>query len=149
MTKITATFQPQAYVNDLIIDIDGAEEFDVTDFAATIDQEYLATSLRTGVDGNGVFAGYIASGDPDIMRHIGYLPFTINLETERERYDFTDWEPETDREGVYFLTIRENEEELAIIVHRVTEEYPLDGDLAASKVLRAQDIVDALNATET
>ena len=66
------------------------------------------------------------------------------------KFDFTGWEAETDlgnaddREGVYFLTIRENGEELAVIVHRVTEKYPLDGDLAASKILRAQYIVDAL-----
>ena len=154
MKKITATFQPQAYVNDQIIDIDGAVECDVTDYAATLDQEYIDKSRREGVDGNDVFASYLALGNADIKRHINYLPYVIKLEQDPDRYDWTGWDEEIDlgnaddRKGVYFLTIRDNEEELAIIVHRVTEKNPLDGDLANAKVLRAQDIVNALNATE-
>ena len=152
MKKITATFQPQAYVNDQIIDIDGAVECDVTDFAATIDQTYLANSLKAGIDGNDVFAEYLGNGDPEIKQHIGYLPFVIRLTQEQPRYDFTGWEAETDldndydREGVYFLTIRDNEEEMAIIIHRASEKYPLDSPVAEQKVERAQKIVDALNA---
>ena len=68
------------------------------------------------------------------------------------KFDFTGWEAETDlgnaddREGVYFLTIREDGEEWAIIVHRETPEYPLDGPEADRKVEQAQQTVDALNA---
>lgn len=71
------------------------------------------------------------------------------------RYRWWGWAAETDldndddREGVYYLTIGDDEDELAIIVHRtVGGKYPLDGDVANSKVVRAQRIVDALNATD-
>ena len=69
------------------------------------------------------------------------------------RYDWTDFEAETDlgnaddREGVYFLTIREDGEELATIIHRTHgEDFPLNGIVAEQKRMAAQMIVDALNA---
>ncbi|MGZ4745668.1 MAG: hypothetical protein ACXVYY_01160 [Oryzihumus sp.] len=71
------------------------------------------------------------------------------------RYDWLGWEAETDlgndddREGVYFLTITEDGEELAVIVHRVCGgKYPLDGPVAQEKEVAAQRIVDALNVKE-
>lgn len=68
------------------------------------------------------------------------------------RYDWTDFEAEVDlgntddREGVYFLTIREDCEEMAVIIHRTYgDAYPLDGISSERKRMNAQRIVDALN----
>jgi hypothetical protein len=68
------------------------------------------------------------------------------------RYDWTGWEAETelgnddDREGVFYLTIRDDEEEMAIIVHRTRDgRFPIDGPVAKIKEGQAQLIVDALN----
>lgn len=72
-----------------------------------------------------------------------------------QRYDWTDFEAETDlgnpddREGVYYLTIRDEGEELAILVHRTCGgRNPLDGKFAERRRRDAQRIVDALNATD-
>jgi hypothetical protein len=68
-----------------------------------------------------------------------------------DSYDWTFWEKETDldndddRENVYYLTITENGEEYAVIIHRASEQFPIDGDVANAKILRAQQIVEALN----
>lgn len=72
-----------------------------------------------------------------------------NENENEESYGWFDWEPApTDTTGVYYLTIVDADgEEVAIIVHRESELYPLDGELANSKKERAQFIVDALNAT--
>lgn len=71
-----------------------------------------------------------------------------------DRYGWWGWEHEPDidedqgRDGVYFLTIVDDGEELATIVHRTCGgKYPLDGDVARRKLAKAQRIVDALNAT--
>jgi hypothetical protein len=68
------------------------------------------------------------------------------------RYDWTGWEAETelgnrdDREGVFYLTIRDDEEEMAIIVHRTADgRFPITGPVAKIKEGQAQLIVDALN----
>jgi hypothetical protein len=72
-----------------------------------------------------------------------------------KRYAWIDWEAETDlgndddREGVHYLTIVEDEEEMAVIVHRTCGgKWPLDGPLAKKKEQDAQRIVDALNAMD-
>lgn len=71
------------------------------------------------------------------------------------RFTWTGWEAETDldndddREGVYFLTILDYDEELAVIIHRTEgDAHPLDGKLAEQKIVNAQRIVNALNAQE-
>lgn len=50
--------------------------------------------------------------------------------------------------GKYILTIvGPDDEEYATVVHRVCDgQYPLEGDLAKAKQVRAQRIVEALNA---
>lgn len=49
--------------------------------------------------------------------------------------------------GKYILTIAdEHGEEVATIVHRASDMFPLDGPVAAQKERNAQRIVDALNA---
>lgn len=64
-----------------------------------------------------------------------------------KHYDYTGWEEDesSDFPGKYILTITEDGEEFATIVHRVSRAYPLDGPLAAQKVRNAQRIVNALN----
>lgn len=68
------------------------------------------------------------------------------------RYGWTGWEAETDlgndddRQDVHYLTITEDGEEFAVIVHRtVGGKYPLDGPEAKAKEARAQSITAALN----
>lgn len=71
-----------------------------------------------------------------------------------QRYDWIDFEPEPEMTGdgegdwtKHFLTIRDNGEEMAVIVHRTYgDDYPLDGALAEQKRERARTIVAALNA---
>lgn len=70
-----------------------------------------------------------------------------------KRYGWIGWEAETDldnpddREGVYYLTITEDGEEFAVIMHRVVGgKYPLDGEVAVEKIERAERIVAAMNA---
>jgi hypothetical protein len=71
-------------------------------------------------------------------------------------YNWHGWMAETDndnaddREGVWYLTIVDPDgEEYAVIMHRLCGgKYPLDGELAQSKVARAETIVAALNASE-
>lgn len=66
-------------------------------------------------------------------------------------YTWDDWEPETnlmnddDREGVYFITIWKADDEFAVIIHRVSDTFPLDGPVAKQKQKNAQAICDALN----
>lgn len=63
-------------------------------------------------------------------------------------YDWTDFEEDESSDAIpdkWILTIREGGEELAVIVHRHSERYPIDGVLADEKRERAQFIVDALN----
>lgn len=67
-------------------------------------------------------------------------------------FDFVEWERETDLTGdgsgdpnKYIITIRDEEEEVAVIVHRASELYPLDGDLANRKLVRAERVVKVLN----
>lgn len=68
------------------------------------------------------------------------------------QYGWHGWAAETenenddDREDVYYLTITEGGEEMAVIMHRlVGGKYPLDGEVANSKVRDAERIVAALN----
>ena len=74
-------------------------------------------------------------------------------DTHPPRYGWHGWAAETenenddDREGVYYLTITDDGEEMAVIVHRlVGGKFPLDGDVANGKVADAERIVAALNA---
>lgn len=71
-------------------------------------------------------------------------------------YGWLDFEPEPDGTGdgsgdpdKHILTIVEDpggsNDEVAIIVHRVSADYPIDGALAEQKRLVAQHIVDLLN----
>lgn len=66
------------------------------------------------------------------------------------RFDWVGWEAETDlgndddREGVYFLTIRDDDEEIAVIIHRAPDgKYPSD-PIAEGKIRTADRIVRAL-----
>jgi len=60
------------------------------------------------------------------------------------------WEDETelgnedDREGVQFLTLTQDGEEIAVIIHRLMDD-DRDGPIKAQKEAMAQRIVDALN----
>jgi hypothetical protein len=71
------------------------------------------------------------------------------------KYTWWGWtsEPETTGDGSgdpdkWFLTIVEDGEEKAVIVHRTCGgKFPLDGLVAKDKERAAQQIVDALNAT--
>jgi hypothetical protein len=65
-------------------------------------------------------------------------------ETELDNFD--------DREGVYFFTIGEFEDdgsmgrEWAVVIHRVCDgRFPLDGAEAEKKVEQAQFMVDSMN----
>ena len=73
-------------------------------------------------------------------------------ESAEPRYDWIDFEPD-DADNVpdkYILTIREDEEELAVIVHRTLgDTFPLNGRLADSKRAAAQRIVDTLNKADS
>lgn len=77
------------------------------------------------------------------------------MEQESPAYGYTGWQSEEDedvqdaRPGVYWITIfGPDGEEDAVIIHRtVGGQFPLDGDLAKSKMERAAKIVAALNAT--
>lgn len=74
-----------------------------------------------------------------------------------EVFSWTDFQPETETTGdgsgdpdKYILTITEDGEEYAVIVHRTCGgRYPLDGELAESKRSRAQRTVELLNAVAT
>jgi hypothetical protein len=66
-------------------------------------------------------------------------------------YDWTGWESEEEatdgpaRPDTHFITIREDGEEIAVIVHRTCDgEFPLDGEEAKSKEALAERIVAAL-----
>jgi len=68
-------------------------------------------------------------------------------------FDWTGWESEEEatdgpaRPDTHFITIREDGEEIAIIVHRTCDgEFPLDGEEAKSKEVMADRIVAALLA---
>lgn len=68
-------------------------------------------------------------------------------------YDWTGWESEAEatdgpaRPDAHFITIREDGEELAVIIHRTCDgQFPLDGDVAKSKEAVAERIVAALRA---
>lgn len=82
-------------------------------------------------------------------------------ETETEaRYRWHGWaeeidnENDDDRKDVFYLTITDSGEEMAVIMHRVCRQpdglvkYPLTGALALGKIERADRIVAALNAQE-
>lgn len=73
---------------------------------------------------------------------------------DESRFDWVGWEAETDlgndddREGVYFLTIRDSGEEIAVIIHRTCGgEYPLSDPVAEEKIHAAERIVRALYET--
>lgn len=75
-------------------------------------------------------------------------------EIEPALYGWTGWEAEPNMTGdgsgdpdKHFLTINDPEgEEYALIVHRVCNgKFPLDGEVAYEKTLRAKNIVAALN----
>ena len=66
-------------------------------------------------------------------------------------YDWTGWESEEEptdgpaRQDTHFITIREDGEELAVIIHRTCGgQFPLDGELAKSKEAAADRIVAGL-----
>lgn len=68
-------------------------------------------------------------------------------------YSWTGWESEEEatdgpaRPDTHFITIREDGEELAVIVHRTCDgQFPLDGEVAKSKEAIADRIVAALRA---
>lgn len=72
--------------------------------------------------------------------------------TYRNRYAVEGWTAETDldnpddREGVHYLTVTQDGEEFAVIVHRTVDgKYPLDGEVALAKEQRARHIAAALN----
>ena len=81
---------------------------------------------------------------------------TLSVEKETpavSSYDWTGWESEEEatdgpaRPVTHFITIREDGEELAVIIHRTCGgQYPLDGELAKSKEAVAERIVAALRA---
>lgn len=69
-----------------------------------------------------------------------------------DTYGWWGWAEETDldnaddRPDVWFLTITEDGEEMAVIMHRTCDgKYPITGDVANAKIERAQKIVTALN----
>ncbi|WP_159599953.1 hypothetical protein [Agromyces humi] len=68
---------------------------------------------------------------------------------EPDLYDWIDFE-EDEADGIagkYVLTIRRDEEEFAVIVHRTVDgKFPLDGVVADMKRMHAELIVDELNA---
>lgn len=66
-------------------------------------------------------------------------------------YDWTGWESEEEatdgpaRPDTHFITIREDGEEIAVIIHRTCGgQFPLDGELAKSKEAMADRIVAGL-----
>lgn len=76
--------------------------------------------------------------------------FWNDVEDFPPTYSRSEWEAEEDfepgRKDVYFLTISDPDgEEYATIIHRVTEQFPLDSDCARRKEEQADNIVKALN----
>lgn len=73
--------------------------------------------------------------------------------TNPSRFQWFDFEAEPEMTGdgsgdpdKYYLTIADGEgEEFAVIVHRASDMFPIEGELANQKRERAQVIVDALN----
>lgn len=68
------------------------------------------------------------------------------------KWTWSGWEAETDlgndddRKDAHFLTIAEDGEEIAVIMHRTCGgKHPLDGALAKRKEAYAEYIVDVLN----
>ena len=62
---------------------------------------------------------------------------------DESRFDWVGWEAETDL-GVHFLTIRDDDEEIAVIIHRTPDgKYPSD-PIAEGKIRTADRIVRAL-----
>lgn len=70
---------------------------------------------------------------------------------DKYEYSIEDWQEECEgrKDDPWFLTILDpDNEEYAIIIHRTCNgRFPLDGELANSKVRRAHRIMNALNAT--
>jgi hypothetical protein len=65
------------------------------------------------------------------------------------RFTWTGWQEDESTDaipGKYLITIEDCGEEFAVIVHRATDKYPIDGLLANEKMARAALIVAALNA---
>ena len=64
------------------------------------------------------------------------------------RYGFIDFTEDESTDAIpnkHILTITEDGEEYAVIVHRATDSHPIDGALAQSKTRNAEKIVAALN----
>jgi len=74
---------------------------------------------------------------------------TITKEMSNMPYSWIDFEEDWSTDQIkdkFILTILDPEgEEFASIVHRASNEFPIDGDLAEQKRDNAQKIVDALN----
>ena len=69
--------------------------------------------------------------------------------TDAPAYGWWDFEQgDSTPEDVHYITILNPDgDEIATIVHRVSAQFPIDGDVANEKRKNAQFIVDALNAT--
>lgn len=67
-------------------------------------------------------------------------------------YQWFDFEEDVSTDaipGKHILTIADADgEEVAVIVHRASDMFPLDGPVAAQKRWNAQKIVNALNAKD-
>lgn len=87
-------------------------------------------------------------GDDETCELCTHEDGTVRVSHEAPTYGWHGWEAETDlgnpddREGVHYLTITEDGEELAVIIHRG---QPV-GPTARAKEVRARRIVDALNS---
>jgi hypothetical protein len=120
--------------------------FDVTDLS---EDERGALALEVAVqaeesdfvgdDGHG-WTGHRGVEAPEIEWN--------EVETDEPVYSWTGWEDGEDvtppEPGKQWLTITEDGEEMAVIVHRHTGRD--DGTQMANKIRRAQRIVEALNA---
>lgn len=70
------------------------------------------------------------------------------FENEESEFAWEDFQEDESTDAIpdkYILTITKHGEEFATIVHRASEAYPIDGNLANQKRENAQLIVDALN----
>lgn len=82
----------------------------------------------------------------------------MTTQSSTPRYNWWGWQTEVenenddDRKDVWYLTITDGGEEMAVIIHRTcpqpdgTHKYPIDGPLADEKYRQCQTIVAALNA---
>jgi len=80
--KVIARFQPQAWINDYAVDIDGAYDFDVTDMIVAMGKEKALELENNQYNSDALWQAWVAD-HPD-KDHDG--PFYVEIEAAVRRF---------------------------------------------------------------